>query len=774
MIKFLLTLLIFVTIHTVCAEIVINEVCYDPIGADDGYEWIELFNNGASEINLIGWKIYTGGASFQEDYEFPSIIIRPGRFIIIAESKVEHAHLRAELSLQNASPIVDGVCLVSPDSSYTDTILYGLRNDNELPDDLNTIGHSFAPDPTQGYSLARIPNGVDTDIISDDFFACENPTPGYRNFREIDLSFKSVEYSIIPGKIEIFTVILNKSTWDVDNSECYVKIFKDNVYHSKASISSIKALTETDTVIYVDNDEDYNYELKLELFHSEEINNVDNLWVTQIINASYALYINEILPYPASNQQEWIELHNPDRIYVPANLISIEDEVGNISAIDKPIINQEYIVLCTDSIKITTDYPNCPQESIYQLSSLPMMNNNGDCLILKSGSRIDSVFYSGNHVIQGTSMFRNNQSNEMICYETEHFNSPGQENFHNNSDFVWGIEISSSNALEHKITFHNIEEVMEGDITCIGKDIETDIEFLLFSKFITITENSTITISSDNVRKGYYNLIYSFNNDVKTCFWAQDKIPVVVNEIMFNPVVGEPEWIELYSKVNETFSSELIISEDTLTINFNSDGYSIITGTEVDIDFLSNNYVNNAVMYKGLPSLLNSGEKITVVSSCSSIQESFIYDVTISPEKGVSIERSNPDVCPVNTNWGASISELGHTICELNSIYREYIPQSSNVVIRPNPFSPYRGESCDIVFTLEKSEANVSCKVFDLEGRHVYTIVSNQLISGTDMLMWDGRIRSGKMAFPGSYLLFIEINDGDETIKKQIPFAIGY
>ena len=31
------------------AAIVINEVCYDPDGNDEGYEWVELYNNGMAD-----------------------------------------------------------------------------------------------------------------------------------------------------------------------------------------------------------------------------------------------------------------------------------------------------------------------------------------------------------------------------------------------------------------------------------------------------------------------------------------------------------------------------------------------------------------------------------------------------------------------------------------------------------------------------------------------------------------------------------------------------
>ncbi|RLF38709.1 MAG: hypothetical protein DRN21_04715, partial [Thermoplasmata archaeon] len=37
--------------------LVITEIMYNPAGIDAGNEWIELYNMGASELNLSGWTI---------------------------------------------------------------------------------------------------------------------------------------------------------------------------------------------------------------------------------------------------------------------------------------------------------------------------------------------------------------------------------------------------------------------------------------------------------------------------------------------------------------------------------------------------------------------------------------------------------------------------------------------------------------------------------------------------------------------------------------------
>ena len=50
------------------AQVVINEVLFDPTGADTGLEWVELYNNGSERADLSGWQLYPDGIGY---YTFP-------------------------------------------------------------------------------------------------------------------------------------------------------------------------------------------------------------------------------------------------------------------------------------------------------------------------------------------------------------------------------------------------------------------------------------------------------------------------------------------------------------------------------------------------------------------------------------------------------------------------------------------------------------------------------------------------------------------------------
>ncbi|MEA2035979.1 MAG: lamin tail domain-containing protein, partial [Nanoarchaeota archaeon] len=71
--------LLILSIATVQGDVLISEVMYD-VGSSQGgdfNEWIELYNNGTSEVDLTGWKI--------NDIAFSAITIGVDEYIVVAE-----------------------------------------------------------------------------------------------------------------------------------------------------------------------------------------------------------------------------------------------------------------------------------------------------------------------------------------------------------------------------------------------------------------------------------------------------------------------------------------------------------------------------------------------------------------------------------------------------------------------------------------------------------------------------------------------------------------
>ncbi len=64
------------------ADIVINEIHYDPVNRDDLVEFIEIYNAGSNEVDLTGWY-FSAGVSFT----FPNnTLLGADEYLVVAES----------------------------------------------------------------------------------------------------------------------------------------------------------------------------------------------------------------------------------------------------------------------------------------------------------------------------------------------------------------------------------------------------------------------------------------------------------------------------------------------------------------------------------------------------------------------------------------------------------------------------------------------------------------------------------------------------------------
>lgn len=156
---------------------VINEVCYDPDGADAGAEFVEIINPDTCAVDLAGYRL-----EFANGAEGPAWtprwqatggdrIAAGGRFLVADTGWAgPAADAVVALGLQNGP---DALRLVRADQSV-DLVGWGDLAWPELSEG------APAPD-VAGQSLARRPDGRDTGDNAADFLAAA-PTPGERNW----------------------------------------------------------------------------------------------------------------------------------------------------------------------------------------------------------------------------------------------------------------------------------------------------------------------------------------------------------------------------------------------------------------------------------------------------------------------------------------------------------------------------------------------------------------------------------------------------------------
>jgi hypothetical protein len=180
----ILLLLIFLNTKVLAGSngIKINEIMFDPVGADLGYEWIELYNPNSVDISITNWKFQIAGTHFIDTATI-SGIIPANSYYLICELKVTNCNLNVSLlGFQNGGGATDGIQLLDSVGNIIDQVFYDSPNINNLvgQDGIVVENTKTAIIGKNGESLGRT-NFIDTDNSFDDFLIFSIPTAATEN-----------------------------------------------------------------------------------------------------------------------------------------------------------------------------------------------------------------------------------------------------------------------------------------------------------------------------------------------------------------------------------------------------------------------------------------------------------------------------------------------------------------------------------------------------------------------------------------------------------------
>ncbi len=431
---FLLIPLLTISIY-LFANVVINEVLYDAVGVDTGYEWIELYNNGTQSINLEGAQIQKAGSSFSTVFTFPYFILRPGRYVVVGEQNVPQAMFITSLAFQNGGGATDGIRYVSPDLLYTDTMLYDSPNINQLMDDNGDIGSSFAKLASPGSSLARIMDGFDTNICAQDFVAEANPTPGNANNAYCDFGIEDVELTVDEDSILLSVTIKNYGII-TPLSGLELQVLADGTLLKQLEIDPVPAGDTSEIFISIFRGEVASSSILINLSYSHDPIQDNNSFYINLdpVHAPKPL-LSEIMYNPETGKQEWIELYL-ETGYSGRNQYEIRDLAGNRFFFELAPSANGFLVLCNSADALLLQYPQCLGSSVVEVSGWAILNNDVERLyLLQNDVVIDSVHYVGNSSFKGISLERVSYSGQLWRHSTDPSGAtPGRVNSANNTD----------------------------------------------------------------------------------------------------------------------------------------------------------------------------------------------------------------------------------------------------------------------------------------------------------------------------------------------------
>ncbi len=117
---------LLVRVNPACADLIINEIMYDPLAvADTAGEWFEVFNSGAA-LDLQGFSIADAGASKMIN---ASLVIGSGGYLVFGRSSDININggvpVDYTFSFSLGNTTVDTVYILDPNGIQINSVTYG-------------------------------------------------------------------------------------------------------------------------------------------------------------------------------------------------------------------------------------------------------------------------------------------------------------------------------------------------------------------------------------------------------------------------------------------------------------------------------------------------------------------------------------------------------------------------------------------------------------------------------------------------------------------------
>lgn len=534
---------------------------------------------------------------------------------------------------------------------------------------------------------------------------------------------------------------------------------------------------------------------------------------------SAQVVINELNPAPVAGEPEWIELLNTDSL--PHSLLNfkLNDKTTSISLPDVVIPAGGFVLVCRDTIALR-EVRTIPVAAILIEAKLPSLNNTTDAMVLRGADStvIDSVYYSMKWGKKGISLERIDPL----------FPAVSQSNFSYSlsRDSATAGYANSIVLLDHdalvseiapvgrdsvkitvknngKLSLNNIEITLFQDKNSNGRASAS--ELVLSQKIPTMKtkESQSVKVSIANLPKGWQKFIAVCNvsDDERTqndtlayqIFHSYNRGTLLVNEIQFDPIEGDAEFVELYNTSADTISLSNWrlhdASVDTLSII--STNFRILPRTYVVISWDSllfgqfpELHGNNSVLSQKFTFNLNAeGDDIVLFDPNGVVMDSLHYSPkwhssAVASSKGRSLEKINPHLPSIQADvWTTCGDVRGATPARENSVSVEIKPDGI-LSATPNPFS-ISGKTgdgiCAISYSLPFRQALISATIFNANGVLLRTLSNASFTSSQGVLVWNGLDESGQKQPVGPYIVLLEATDSatGETRTDKLLVVIA-
>lgn len=568
--------------------------------------------------------------------------------------------------------------------------------------------------------------------------------------------------------------------------------------------------------IFIDNVED--------LANNPKASSQHNFLYFVAVPANYKdLVINEIFADPSPQyglpSGEFIEIYNASSNTFNLTNWTIGDASSDEQIGNYTLLPNQYLIIADDDFSF--------EYSIYSnvilVSSLPSFNNGSDDVVLKdeNGVTVDFVSYSSdwygsslkedggytleliNPILPCTSSSNWTGSNDI------NGGTPGAQNsvYNATPDASTPSIISSSTQNNATINLCFSETLDTTGVTLANFSLNNGINIASYTFDATLSCVELIT--SPSLDTG---IVYTVTiNGLKDCSGnsmtnataevvlphAGQKGDLIINEILFNPLSGGTDFVEIYNNSDKNIdllnwqlaniSDEAIDNQKLVTSHFllKPQEYVVLTTDSTNI---KENYTNSIegrfIRMSSMPSYSDDEGTVILLLPNNTVSDSVPYDdnfqfALLKETDGVSLERIDFNRESTDeTNWHSAAEAEGFgTPTISNSQYALTEVSSVELTITPELFSPDNDGFEDVLTISYKMEAagyvgNIT--IFDVNGRTTRQLMQNELLGVDGSISWDGLTNKREKARIGAYIIYFEYFDLDGNVNAvKHPCVVG-
>lgn len=534
-------------------------------------------------------------------------------------------------------------------------------------------------------------------------------------------------------------------------------------------------------------------------------------WGDVVINE----FVCDPSPVVGMAEAEFVEVYNRSNKIFDLQSWKLGDQSADGTVQQAWLLPGEYRVLTT------TAYVDSFANAV-AVTSFPSLNNAGDHIVLTSdlGVALDSIIYTDdwyqddNKDGGGYSIERRNPDDpcsdisDWAASNDASGGTPGAQN----SIYDTSPDIQAPSILQTVALAPNFLEVYftEGmDSTSLSDAI--------------ITINPTLTIQNNYVLEAFPSMltlqfqenlaasqVYSLTLENVADCWSNSAdlnaifaLPatvepgdIIINEILFNPITGGSDYVELYNNSDKLLDINLLemanLDNDTISNNDVIESnyllfpgeYVVITEDSTQVQQQYPSAVLGNFVESDLPTYSNDEGTVYLINGSQIIDAvSYLDDwhfQLIDDDNGKSLERIEPNGAPNSeSNWHTAAESVGFgTPGGENS---QYYPALTNGTFSytSETVSPDNNGFEDVLqinYEMNATGYVATFRVFDDRGRQVATVIDNELLSISGTFAWKGLTDTGTKASIGPYVGIFEaydVNGGLIFTGKKVFVVAG-